>query len=63
MAENDYSQLEIDNIIEELITMHFCKLKVVEVTFISELSGRTVTQEQRDKIIRLYDAVRDMPGE
>lgn len=61
--ENDYNQLEIDNIIEELITLHFSKLKFTEISFIGELSGNVISQEQRDKLIKLYDGVRDIPGE
>ena len=58
--ENDYNQLEIDSIIEELLTIHLCKLKSLEISFIENLKGRTkepITQWQRDILIKIYDAV------
>ena len=57
MINNDYSQLEIDNVIESLLTVHFGKLKCEELAFIDTVNGHRLTQNQRDVLIKLYDAV------
>ena len=64
--ENDYSQTEIDNMINELLIDHISKLKEPEIKFIDHLYfvlKNKISQEQRDKLIKLYDGVRDIPGE
>ena len=56
--ENDYSQAEINNIIEELTTIHIGKLKPEEIEFLTGLVLQyEISQEQRDRLIRLYDAI------
>ena len=56
--ENDYSQAEINNIIEELTTIHISKLKPEEIEFLIHLVlQHEINQEQRDKLIKLYDAI------
>jgi len=60
--ENDYSQAEINNIIEELTTIHIGKLKPEELKFLTEIAIQyEITQEQRDRLIKLYDAIGE-PG-
>ena len=60
--ENDYSQLEIDNIIVELKTIHTAKLKDVELYFLEQLQKQDkISQESRDILIKLYDSVGE-PG-
>ena len=61
--ENDYSQLEIDTIVHDLLTYHRDKLKIDEVCMIEKIYGKVIDQKTRDIIIKLYDGVRDMPGE
>lgn len=53
---NDYSQLEIDNIVDELLNVHICKLKQPEINFLNSIDGKAINQEQRDILIKLYDA-------
>ena len=54
--ENDYSQLEIDNIIVELKTVHKGKLKHEEIEWLKQLQRQnTITQPQRDLLIGMYD--------
>lgn len=54
----DYSQIEIDNIIEELMTVHHCKLRVEEIEFLTGLTVQhTISNNQRDTLIKLYDAI------
>ena len=56
--ENDYSQLEIDNIIREINLIYYSKLKPEEIQFMDQLSfcGK-ISQEQRDILIKIYDAI------
>jgi len=66
--ENDYSHIELINIIDELINIHRSKLKKEELLFVYNMfsnlqSGHQLSQEQRDTLIKLYDGVRDIPGE
>jgi len=59
---NDYSQLEIDNIIVELKTVHKSKLKGAELYFLQQLQKvDKITQPQRDVLIKLYDSIGE-PG-
>jgi len=59
---NDYSQLEIDNIIVELKTVHKAKLKDVELYFLQQLQKvDEITQPQRDVLLKLYDSIGE-PG-
>ena len=56
--EKDYSQAEINNIIEELTTIHISKLKPEELEFLTGLVlQHEISQEQIDKLIKLYDAI------
>ena len=61
--ENDYSQAEVNNTIEELTTVHISKLKQEELAFLSGLTvikhevKPKITQEERDTLIKLYDAI------
>jgi len=56
--ENDYSQAEINNIIEELTTIHISKLKSEEIEFLTGLVLQyEISQEQRGRLIKLYDAI------
>jgi len=60
MSYEDYSQLEIDNIIVEIKTIYFGKLKQEEAHFISILSSQhNISQHQRDTLIKLYDSLSD----
>ena len=53
---SDYSQLEIDNIIEDLLSVHIGKLKPGEINFLNIIDGKEITQEQRDILLKLYDS-------
>lgn len=56
--ENDYSQLEIDNIIIEINLIHYGKLKPEEINFMDQIYfSDKISQEQRDILIKIYDAV------
>lgn len=60
--ENDYSQQEIDNIIDELLGLRRSSLKPEEIYFIEQCLHKTVyvgqlDQSERDKLIKLYDAI------
>lgn len=52
---NDYSQIELDNIIEELLTVHDSKLKCIEYLFLKQKQHENLNQEDRDTIISMYD--------
>lgn len=54
---NDYSQLEIDNIIDELLSVHISKLKREEIDFLNQIDGKAIPQKQRDRLIKLYDSI------
>ena len=65
MADEDYSEEELINIIDELLTVHTEKLKPVEITFLNTLTAKIedghlynnlyVTSEDRDIVIAMYD--------
>lgn len=56
--EKDYSQLEIDNIIIEINLIHYGKLKPEEINFMDQIYfSDKISQEQRDILIKIYDAV------
>ena len=57
MGEKDYSQEEIDNLIEELQLVHFAKLKTEELIFLSSIKGKKINQGQRDRLINMYDGM------
>lgn len=58
IMENDYSQIEIDNIVNELMDIHISKLKPEEIYFLDMLSIQDkINQEQRDILIKLYDSI------
>lgn len=56
MSNEDYNQLEIDNIIEDLLSVHIGKLKPEEIRFLNAIDGIELTQEQRDILLKLYDS-------
>jgi len=58
--EKDYSQKEVNNIIDELQDVYFTKLKTEELYFLTVIKGKKINQEQRDKLIKLYDAVSEV---
>ena len=60
MGYEDYNQEEIINIINELRTVYYGKLKQDEAHFIEQLSNQhTVSNVQRDTLIKLYDSISD----
>ena len=66
--ENDYNVDELVNIIDDLITVCEAKLKKGELIFILNMlnklqHGIRLDQNERDKLIKVYDGVRDIPGE
>ena len=59
MGEKDYSQGEIDYMIGSLLTTHYGKLKAEELFFVrvAQAQSKPLTQEDRDTLIKLYDAI------
>ena len=56
--ERDYSQAEINNMIEELTTIHIAKLKHEETAFLANLViQHEVSQSDRDTLIRMYEGM------
>ena len=56
--QNDYSQLEIDTIINELLDLGRSSLKAEEIYFIEACQDKDkLDQAERDKLIKLYDAI------
>ena len=65
MAYEDYSEKELLDSIDSLLTVHREKLKPVEITFLNTINARIedghlynnlyVTGEDRDIVIAMYD--------
>lgn len=63
MSYEDYSQKELDNIIDELLNIHIAKLKTIEIIFLNQVHHSEIANEYRDTVIAIYDRLRDEAGE
>jgi hypothetical protein len=63
MSYEDYSQQELDNIIDEILNVHIGKLKTLEIIFLNQIHHSKIKDEDRDTIVAMYDRMRDDAGE
>jgi len=61
MVENDYNHEEIESVCSELLNVFRNKLKIEELNFVQQCYynnfNETITQEERDTLMKLYDAI------
>ena len=55
--EKGYNQDEIDNAVNELLTIHAGKLKEPEREFLESIQGKVIGQGTRVTLLKLYDAI------
>lgn len=59
MAEKDYSDIEIKNIVDDLLDNHYGKLMSWEISTLERIKTeqKHIIQKERDWLVGLYDRI------